>query len=83
MAHDPSIQSHLRRIEGQVKGLQRMIEQERACDEVLTQIMAVKAALDRVTRDLVEDNLATCFDRLPPDEVKIRLARTLAILTRM
>jgi DNA-binding FrmR family transcriptional regulator len=80
---DDKIQQNLRRIEGQVKGIQRMIQQERACDEVLTQIMAVKAALDRVTKDLVEANLADCFDRLPPDEVKAKLSRTLAILARM
>lgn len=77
------IQQHLRRIEGQVKGLQRMIQDERACDEVLTQIMAVKAALDRVTQDLVEANIATCFDELPPEEVKRKLAKTLSILARM
>lgn len=80
---DDKIQQNLRRIEGQVKGIQRMIQQERACDEVLTQIMAVKAALDRVTKDLVQANMADCFDRLPPEEVKAKLSRTLAILARM
>lgn len=74
---------NLRRIEGQVKGLQRMVEEERPCDEVLTQIMAVKAALDRVTRDLVDDNLKTCFAKLPQDEVQARLTKTLSILTKM
>jgi DNA-binding FrmR family transcriptional regulator len=39
-----------------------MVAEERPCDDVLTQIMAVKAALDRVTSDLVQTNLATCFD---------------------
>ena len=77
------IQQHLRRIEGQVKGVQRMIDDERACDEVLMQIMAIKAALDRVTQDLVQDNLASCFDKLPPDEIKAKLARTLGILAKM
>jgi DNA-binding FrmR family transcriptional regulator len=77
------IQQHLRRIEGQVKGVQRMIDDERACDEVLMQIMAIKAALDRVTQDLVQDNLANCFDKLPPDEIKAKLARTLGILAKM
>lgn len=77
------IQQGLRRIEGQVKGIQRMVQEERPCDEVLTQIMAIKAALDRSTRDLVEANLADCFDRLPPEELKQRLSKTLGILARM
>jgi DNA-binding FrmR family transcriptional regulator len=77
------VQQHLRRIEGQVKGLQRMVAEERDCEEVLTQIMAVKAALDRVTQDLVAATMADCFDRLPPEEVKRKLAKTLAILARM
>lgn len=77
------IKQHLRRIEGQVKGVQRMIDEDRACDEVLLQIMAIKAALDRVTRDLVQENLAACFDDLPRAEVKAKLAKTLAILAKM
>ena len=44
------ILQNLRRIEGQVKGIQRMVTEERQCDEVLTQIMAVKAALDLARR---------------------------------
>ena len=80
---DEKILQNLRRIEGQVKGLQRMIGEERPCDDVLTQIMAVQAALDRVTKDLVEANMARCFDELPADEVKAKMAKTIAILCRM
>lgn len=81
--HDEKIIQNLRRIEGQVKGIQRMVTEERQCDEVLTQIMAVKAALDRVTTDLVQTNLATCFDNYAPDEVKAKMAKTIGILCKM
>ena len=77
------ILQNLRRIEGQVKGIQRMVTEERQCDEVLTQIMAVKAALDRVTKDLVEANMATCFDSYSPEEVKEKMAKTIGILCKM
>ncbi|MFN3431642.1 MAG: metal-sensitive transcriptional regulator [Candidatus Sericytochromatia bacterium] len=80
---DEKIIQNLRRIEGQVKGIQRMVSEERPCDETLTQIMAIKAALDRVTRDLVEQTMATCFEQYPPDEVKAKMAKTIHILTRM
>lgn len=80
---DEKVLQHLRRIEGQVKGIQRMVTEERPCDEVLTQIMAVKAALDRVTSDLVQSTMATCFERYSADEVKDKMAKTLTLLCKM
>lgn len=53
----------LRRIEGQVRGLQRMIESERYCIDVLVQIGAVKAAMDRVALDLVEGHVRGCVQQ--------------------
>lgn len=76
------ILQNLRRIEGQVKGLQRMISEDRPCDEVLTQILAAKAALDRVTTDLVESHMDSCFQKLSPDEVKTQMAKTIQLLCR-
>lgn len=49
------ITNRLRRIEGQIRGLQRMVEEERDCEAILTQLMAARAALDRVGL-LVTDN---------------------------
>lgn len=50
----------LRRIEGQVRGIQKMIEDDRYCPEVLTQIAAARAALDRVGLALLEDHTRGC-----------------------
>lgn len=50
----------LRRIEGQVRGLQRMIEQDTYCIDVLTQIAAVRSALDAVALGLVEEHVGNC-----------------------
>jgi DNA-binding FrmR family transcriptional regulator len=76
------ILQNLRRIEGQVKGLQRMITDERQCDEILTQIMAAKAALDRVTNDLVEAQMESCFTKLPPDAIKSQMTKTIRLLSK-
>jgi DNA-binding FrmR family transcriptional regulator len=46
-----------RRIEGQVRGLQRMVEEDRACADVLTQIASVQEALRAVGRELLRDHL--------------------------
>lgn len=51
----------LRRIEGQVRGLQRMIEEERPCQEVVYQAAAVKAAVVQVAMTILGNQLATCL----------------------
>lgn len=50
----------LRRIEGQVRGLQRMIEEERDCKEIISQIAAVRSALKRVGILIVEEYAKKC-----------------------
>jgi CsoR family transcriptional regulator, copper-sensing transcriptional repressor len=50
----------LRRIEGQVRGVERMVEEERYCVDVLTQITAIEAALDKVALGLLEDHARNC-----------------------
>ena len=50
----------LRRIEGQIRGLQRMVEQDTYCIDVLTQVAAVTKALQAVSLGLLEDHLAHC-----------------------
>jgi DNA-binding FrmR family transcriptional regulator len=61
---DPSIKEatlkRLRRIEGQVRGLQRMVEEERYCADILTQISSVHEALRGVGRQLMRNHLAYC-----------------------
>ena len=50
----------LRRIEGQVQGLQRMLEEDRYCVDILHQIAAVRAALDRAGQELLGAHVETC-----------------------
>ena len=50
----------LHRIEGQVRGLERMVEEERYCIDILTQIAAVSTALDGVSVKLLEDHVRHC-----------------------
>lgn len=50
----------LRRIEGQVRGLQRMVEEERYCADILTQIASVHEALRSVGRELVRNHMKHC-----------------------
>lgn len=63
-AVDPGIKAanltRLRRIEGQVRGLARMVEEDRYCADVITQISAVQEALRSVSRALMRNHLAHC-----------------------
>lgn len=51
----------LRRIEGQVKGIQKMIENDQNCDDVLTQVAAVRAAIHKVGSLILEKHSMTCI----------------------
>lgn len=56
-----ALQDRLRKIEGQVRGLQRMIEEDRYCVDVLVQVAAVRAALNRVGLMLLEGHARGCM----------------------
>lgn len=55
-----SLHNRLRRIEGQVRGIDRMIDEDAYCIDIITQVSAVKSALDRVAMLLLEDHLGHC-----------------------
>ena len=54
--------NRLNRIEGQVRGLTRMIDEDRYCIDVITQIDAVRAALGRVEDEILRDHVAHCVE---------------------
>jgi len=55
-----AIHRRLRRIEGQVRGLQRMVDEEKYCIEILDQVAAVTKALQAVALELLDDHLSHC-----------------------
>ena len=57
---NPRVVTRLSRIEGQVRGIARMVEDGRYCIDVLTQVSAVKAALERVEAEILKDHAAHC-----------------------
>ena len=59
-ADKPKLLNRLSRIEGQVRGVARMVEEDRYCIDVLTQIQAVRAALSRVESELLREHLGHC-----------------------
>ncbi|HET6818682.1 MAG TPA: metal-sensitive transcriptional regulator [Mycobacteriales bacterium] len=75
------VQKRLRRIEGQVRGLQRMVDEDKYCIDVLTQISAATSALRAVALELLEGHLNHCVAHAietggPDAQAKVREAAT-------
>jgi len=77
------LQTRLRRIEGQVRGIERMVEEDRYCIDVLTQIAAIQAALDKVALGLLDGHAHTCVIGAEPDERDARTAEMMASVGRL
>jgi DNA-binding FrmR family transcriptional regulator len=57
-----SCQKRLSRIEGQVRGLSKMVDEDRYCIDIVTQISAVRAALRRAEEEILADHVANCVE---------------------
>ncbi len=87
MAEREEIITRLRRIEGQVRGLVRMVEGEEECGDILTQLLAARAALDKAALRIVGHYLERCLPNEPTfDDVqhaRQNLERVLKLMMRM
>ncbi|MGH8801514.1 MAG: metal-sensitive transcriptional regulator [Casimicrobiaceae bacterium] len=59
-AHATGLTKRIHRIEGQVRGIERMLDEDRYCVDILTQVSAVQSALDALARELLEHHLHGC-----------------------
>jgi len=84
--HKAGVQKRLRRIEGQIRGLQRMVDEDRYCVEVLDQVAAATRALQSVALELLDDHLAHCVAdaaRAGGDEAASKLAEASQAVARL
>ena len=75
--------NRLRRIEGQVRGVQGMVEDDRYCIDVLTQINAIQAALDKVALGLLDDHALHCVMDAAPAEKAEKTEELMAAVARL
>src|SRR3954470_13151185 len=73
----------LRRVEGQVRGIEGMVEEDRYCIDVLTQISAVQAALDKVALGLLDDHARHCVMPTEGDEQRDKTDELMAAVGRL
>ena len=72
----------LSRIEGQVRGIDRMVDDEKYCVDILVQIAAVRAALDRVALGVLEDHVKGCVAGAEPGESEAMAEELLEVVER-
>lgn len=81
-----SVQKRLSRIEGQVRGLAGMVEDDRYCIDIVTQIAAVRAALRRVEEAVLQDHVAHCVEHAIASgdraEQRKKIAELMAVVGR-
>ena len=72
----------LARIEGQIRGVSKMIQEQRPCDQVLMQVMAARAALEKVAATVVSSGIDECL-ALPPEQARERIHRSIQLFTKV
>ena len=81
-----AIAKRLARLEGQVRGVARMVEQERYCVDVLTQTAAIRQALRAVETLVIEDHAATCIEDAvasgDPEDQRAKFLELIALLDK-
>lgn len=78
-----AVLKRVRRIEGQVRGIEGMVEDDRYCIDVVTQITAVQAALDKVALKLLDDHAQHCVIGAGADEQGERTEELMGAVRRM
>lgn len=81
-----AVTTRLARIEGQVRGLQSMVKEERYCLDLVAQVRAARAALAKVEEIVLADHLASCVEHAilsgDPDEQRKKVAELIEVFSR-
>lgn len=77
------LDNRLARIEGQVRGIRKMVAEDRYCIDVLTQISAIQAALDKVALGLLDDHATSCVIGGDADKQAERTEELMAAVARL
>lgn len=77
----PKVMNRLNRIEGQVRGIARMVKEDRYCIDILTQLQAVRAALSRVESEVLKDHMDHCvIGAIAGDDLADRKAKATELI---
>ncbi len=81
-----NIRSRLRKIEGQIRGLLSMVDSNKECEQILTQLRAAQSALKSVSALVLKSYLLKCYSEIgkepSPEEIYHKLEKTVSMLTK-
>jgi DNA-binding FrmR family transcriptional regulator len=81
-----NILARLKKIEGQIRGLQAMVTESRDCDQILTQVRAAQSALRSVSKLIIRSYLLKCYynigNKPAPEDMLERLDKVVGVLTK-
>jgi CsoR family transcriptional regulator, copper-sensing transcriptional repressor len=77
------VQMRLRRIEGQIRGIIRMLDEGKSCEDVVTQIFAARAGMDKVAAEVLKCHITETLTEKPPEEARESVLRAVALLNRI
>ncbi len=81
-AVEKRVRDRLRRAEGQVRGVVKMIDAKRPCEDVVTQILAARSALDEAMRLILTERVEECVDTLPREQARAAVSRAVSLLMK-
>lgn len=81
--NDSDIGNRLRRIEGQVRGIIRMLDEQRNCEEIITQVLAARSAMDKVAAEVLKHHVDECLSQMPPAEAKSAISRAVQLINKI
>ena len=83
MKYDAKTANRIKRIEGQLRGILRMMEEEKDCKEVITQLSAVRSGVDRTIGVIVSNNLMVCIqDSDTDDEMNDTIQEAISLVVK-
>lgn len=82
-ASQSDLQMRLRRIEGQIRGIIGMLAEGKSCEEVVTQILAARAGMDRVAAEVLKCHVCEAMSSQPPDEAREAVLRAITLLNKV
>ncbi len=77
------LSARLRRIEGQIRGVTKMLEDDRECEDIITQILAVRSAIDKVAGEVIKIHVSRCLDVQDTIGAKNTIDRIISLMGKM
>jgi len=80
---DTEICNRLRRVEGQIRGIIRMLEEHRSCEEIITQVLAARSAMDKAAAEILTQHVDECLGQMEPSEARSMISRAVQLINKI